>query len=332
MKLFPVRSIVWLSLLVLWASLSETEANNPDVCQDEKFVGDLQPFPELGDYVELDAVIDKFLCLLYPTNVLNCTWSFHTLQKATQLSVYISVCDNERAVHSLNYPSAERVGSRSLALREHEVLYVILQFNVTLHDMWTVYTYTYNMAMLEVLPPPQNISASVKHGDLLVTWDLPSSRVDSNPLCFEYQLDMGDQERAKNVINQLSYTELNADPSHTYSVRMRVRNIDLCQENPQWSDWSHAVTVEQSVFKLNTLVIISISLGIPMIFLAVLLLVRYQRVSEVLFPPIPRPPLKYIYFLEKNDTFNFFRPAPSPEPVEEITEVEDTEQSSGKTF
>lgn len=141
--------------------------------------------------VELEAVIHNFLCLLYPTNILNCSWSFHTLQKAAQLTVYIryflkhffsisnaflqrsfgrtyelfwacislslsvcssSICDNERAVHALNYSSAERVGSRSLALREHEVSYVILQFNATLHDTWTLYTYTYNMAMLGNTP------------------------------------------------------------------------------------------------------------------------------------------------------------------------------------
>lgn len=310
--------------------LTETEANNQDVCQDEKFIADLQV--SSSQDVELEAVIHNFLCLLYPTNILNCSWSFHTLQKAAQLTVYISICDNERAVHALNYSSAERVGSRSLALREHEVSYVILQFNATLHDTWTLYTYTYNMAMLEVLSPPQNISASIKDGDLLVTWGLPFSRIGSNPTCFEYQLDMGDQEKLKSLTNQLLYIEGNADPGRTYSVRMRARKIDSCQENPQWSDWSHTVTVEQSVYKLNTLVIISISLGIPMIFLAVLLLVRYQRVSEILFPPIPRPPPKYIYFLEKNDTFNFFHPAPPPEPVEEITEVEDTEQNPGKTF
>lgn len=45
----------------------------------------------------------------------------------------------------------------------------------------------------EVLSPPRNISASVKDGDLLVTWDLPRSRADYNPSCFEYQLDFGEQ-------------------------------------------------------------------------------------------------------------------------------------------
>lgn len=45
----------------------------------------------------------------------------------------------------------------------------------------------------EVLSPPHNISASVKEGNLLVSWSLPYSKVSSNTWCFEYQLDLGDQ-------------------------------------------------------------------------------------------------------------------------------------------
>lgn len=59
-----------------------------------------------------------------------------------------SICDDERAVDSLQHSSEERDGSRSLTLHEYGRLYVILQFNITLHDKWTVYTYTYNMDML----------------------------------------------------------------------------------------------------------------------------------------------------------------------------------------
>lgn len=92
------------------------------------------------------------------------------------------------------------------------------------------------------------------------------------------------------------------------------------------------------------------------------------RVTKVLFPPIPRPPPKYKYFLEKSDTFNvstlwtvntqdhishtfsnhkdvciqslkalfpvlccqFFYSTPSAKPEEVITEVEDTGKNPGK--
>lgn len=275
---------------------------------------------------------DGFRCLFSPTNTLDCSWSLDTLQKDAQLFVHLSICDDDRAVHYPNTSSEERVGSMSLTLREHEELYVILHFNITLHDAWTLYTSTYDMEMLEVLPPPQNIYISVRDGGLLVTWALPQSRVRVNPSCFEYQLDMGDQEKPKDLTDRLSYTEPNVDPHCTYSVRMRTRKRGVCQESSQWSDWSPVVTGEQSVHKLNLLVILSMSLGISIILLSVLLLLRHQRVAKVLFPPIPRPPLKYKGFLEKSDTFNFFHPVPPAEPVEEITEVEDTEQKPEKTL
>ncbi|XP_049454089.1 granulocyte-macrophage colony-stimulating factor receptor subunit alpha-like isoform X2 [Epinephelus fuscoguttatus] len=242
MELLPLYPILWSGLLVLCASQSETEANSQDVCQLEKIHGDIYPesTSKEGHYVEEPEVNDNFHCLLYPTNTLNCSWSFHTLQKDTQLFVHISICDDERIVCSLNASPGERVGSSSLHLHKHGS-HVILRFNLTLHHEWTVYTCAYDMDMIEVLSPPQNISASVKDGDLLVTWDLPHSRANSNPSCFEYQLDMGDQERPRNVTERLSYTEPNANPTCTYSVRMRARKKSDCQEATQWSDWSHAI-------------------------------------------------------------------------------------------
>uniref|UniRef100_UPI0037E93F66 interleukin-13 receptor subunit alpha-1-like n=1 Tax=Semicossyphus pulcher TaxID=241346 RepID=UPI0037E93F66 len=341
MKRFTVTPVLWASLLVLWSSqtetcryVTETEANSADVCQDAGYPGDLSPWNSSvqGHYVEKDAIVDtNFLCVLYPTNILNCSWWFHNLQNDTQLSVSISICDDETTVHSLNQVSEERVQSMSLTLCEHESLNVVLLFNITLRDRWTVYTYVFDMLMLEVLSPPQNISASFKDGGLLVTWSLPHSRESLKPSCFEYQLDLGDQESLTHLKDKLFHMEPNADQSHSYRVRIRTRQAADCQENSKWSEWSNTVTAERTD-KLSFLVIISISLGIPMILLALLLLVRYQRVSEVLFPPIPHPPQKYKNFLEKNDTFTFFHPTPSAEPGEEITEVEDAEQIPGKTF
>ncbi|XP_029309512.1 cytokine receptor-like factor 2 [Cottoperca gobio] len=332
MKLFPVHPILWSCFLFLCASRSETKANSPDVCQEEEDSGSITVHSCSVEehYVEEEEVDENFHCRLYPTNILNCSWSFPTLHKDAQFFVNISICDDKRTVQAPNLSSEERVGSMSLILHVHEMLHLILRFNITLHDRWTVYTITYNIDMLEVLSPPPNISASVKDGDLVVTWGLPHSRADTNPECFEYQLAMADQERPKSLTNQ-SYTEPNVDPTCTHSVKIRTRKKNDCQEHSQWSDWSPIVTVQQSIYKLNTLVIISISLGIPMILLAVLLLVRQQRLYDVLFPPIPHPPPKYKYFLEKNDTFNLFHPAPSAEAAEEITQVEDMEQKRTPT-
>lgn len=45
----------------------------------------------------------------------------------------------------------------------------------------------------EVLSPPSNISASVKDGNLLVTWEPPVGRIAENPECFQYELALDDQ-------------------------------------------------------------------------------------------------------------------------------------------
>ncbi|XP_018532967.1 uncharacterized protein LOC108883890 isoform X2 [Lates calcarifer] len=237
------------------------------------------------------------------------------------------ICDGEIGVDSLS--SVERVGSTSLTLQQHDFQSVTLKFNMSWHDGWKVYTYIYEKPELEVLSPPVNVSATVQDGHLLVTWN-PSCQASSQ--CSEYQLDLGDQEIHEPLKDQTSFTRMNADPTRTYRVRMRTRKNKTCFGSDQWSEWTPTITVEQSVYKLNTLLIVSISLGIPMILLAVILLVRHQRVSELLFPPIPRPPPKYIYFLEKSDPLSFFHPALPPKAEEEITEVEDTEYNPGKTM
>nr|XP_020479734.1 uncharacterized protein LOC109974072 [Monopterus albus] len=327
MKQFPVHPVTWSTFLVLFAS--QCESNIPGICHkdwcpDELCVEDSShPIDCQSDTADVN---ECFTCLLYPAEILNCSWAFHTLQKDTQLSVHISICEGEQTAQAFSRLSEERVGSWSTILPEHEGhQFVIVQFNMTLHDNWTAYTYTYEPEKQEVLSPPPNLSASVKDGDLLVTWDLPHSHFTSKDDCFDYQLDLGDQESLRNLTNQRSYTLHNADPAYTYRVRIRTMKNNLCIQWPHWSDWSHTVIVEQSVYKLNTLVILSVSFVIPMILLAVLLLVCHQRVFKLLFPPIPRPPPKYIQFLQKNDTFNFFHPAHLSKAEEEITQVEDTE-------
>ncbi|XP_034469677.1 uncharacterized protein LOC117778300 [Hippoglossus hippoglossus] len=324
--------VLWSSFLVLWPSQGAMEGINQDICQGEEpnevlyvahfMNSSLQEEEEL-DLTEVD---ETFICLLYPTNLLNCSWSFLTLEKDMQLSVSISVCHDNTTVQSRSQSPVERVGSRSLVLQQHEKIKVVLQFNMSQHDKWRVYTYTYDTDTLEVLSPP-SISAAFKDGELLVKW------AQSSPMCFEYQLDLGNQEPPKQLTSQQSYTELSTDPTFTYRVRMRTRKLAICILT-QWSEWSPTVTVEPSgePDKLNTLSIISISFGIPMILLALLLLVRHQRVSKLLFPPIPQPPPKYIYFLEENDTFNFFHPVLPSKAEEEITKVEEEEENPLKTF
>lgn len=60
------------------------------------------------------------------------------------LSAHTSVCDNETLFWALNTTTEERVGSASFILRDIDVSYVVLQFNLTLQGNWAVYTKVYD--------------------------------------------------------------------------------------------------------------------------------------------------------------------------------------------
>ncbi|KAI4795574.1 hypothetical protein KUCAC02_029798 [Chaenocephalus aceratus] len=142
------------------------------------------------------------------------------MSRDTQLFVNISICAGNKSVQSPDLSSEEKVGSRSLALHGHKMSHLILHFNFTLRDDWTVYVSKYDLNMLGVKRGPvstPNISASIKDGGLLVTWGAAHSRADTDPYCFEYQLDMGDQETPKQFSDQLSYREPHVDPLHLQS-------------------------------------------------------------------------------------------------------------------
>lgn len=319
MKVLPVLPLLWPSLLVLLVSYNETEGNNADICGYDIDSKQIATTPE--DSAKREDV-EAFDCLLYQSNTLNCSWSF---QRTSQLAVYISICNNDD-VESLHHASTEKVGSFVWNVTDIKLSKVVLQFNLT-HE-WTVYHFVYGMEDLDVLSPPRNIQASVEDGHLRVTWDLPHTRLPYHPDCFEYQLDMGNS--VLNLRNQISYRVKILNLDHTYSLRMRTRN--RFSKWQRWSDWGQprkrqeqdpSKTEEPRVHKISPLVIILLSLGIPMVLLAVLLFMRHHRVMEQLFPPIPRPPRKYKHYLEKSDAFIFFPPSAPSKNEEEIMEVED---------
>ncbi|KAM9323523.1 interleukin-5 receptor subunit alpha-like [Pholidichthys leucotaenia] len=317
MKPFPLQPVLWSSLLFLWLSHNEVEGHGLDICSQEIDEGQ-------------DPDGDKpLVCLIYPTNKLNCSWSLNPSENYTQFSVDFSFCDEELETnHSVSKTFVERVGSKSVILPEN-VSSIVIHLNMFLNGSWTSEAHRYEKILIELLSSPPNFSASIQNGSLMVSWAQPYHAEISNKDCFAYQLDLGDQGQPKNLDGKLSYVEHNVEPTYTYSMRIRTRVKTNCWGCQHWSEWSPTIVVEQSVDKLNLLVIVSIALGIPMILLALVLLVRYQRLSEVLFPPIPQPPSKYKYFLEKTDTF--FHPVQPAKPEEEITEVEDAEQSPKKS-
>lgn len=59
-----------------------------------------------------------------------------------------SICDRETLVQSLNHATNGSVGSASFVLQNVDVLYGVLQFNITLQGSWTVYTHIYDKLKL----------------------------------------------------------------------------------------------------------------------------------------------------------------------------------------
>ncbi|XP_024129578.1 uncharacterized protein LOC112147428 isoform X2 [Oryzias melastigma] len=312
------------SFLLLLASQSVSEENFPAICEeygtDHFFV--INSIGE-SDVFENKNAEHTVTCLLYQSDELNCSWSFHRSKKETEMSLSISVCNYEELVKSLAPKTVETTGSFSLIINSKNMEHVNLCFNVSLQNEWTIYYHSFEKRRLTVLPSPY-VSALIKDGHLQISWEIPGMQHPEH--CYDFQLDMGDQ-KPKNLTGKLSYTEPNADPSFTYRLRMRTKMSDLCAEYSPWSEWSPIFTLEKTN-KISPQVIVLISLGIPMILLPVLLLLRHQRLSKLLFPPIPRPPQKYQSFLEKNDPPSFSCPAPPAKQEEEITEVEDVDPSS----
>ncbi|XP_029971128.1 uncharacterized protein LOC115405633 [Salarias fasciatus] len=323
-----MKLLLWSSLLVLWVLQTGTEENTSNICLETSEQSGIHVETATEeDYVDENDVSETFVCLLHPSDELNCSWSFHTLQRDDQLSVQIRVCNGSEEVQSLKEESVKRDGWASLDIPDPEDNFVVLQFNMTLHGEWKAYTYKYDKDKLDLLSPPSNISVSVENDTLFITWGLPSSRGTYHARCFEYQLNMGDQFEWQNedepiIDGQQSYKKSNADPAHAHRLRMRARVSDSCSGCSEWSDWSHDVVVKQPLHTFNLVAVVLLSLGMHLVLLAVLLFLRRRRVCDVLFPPIPRPPLKYKYFLEKSDAFQFFDLAVPARPEEEVTEVE----------
>ncbi|KAF7223000.1 interleukin-13 receptor subunit alpha-1 isoform X1 [Nothobranchius furzeri] len=344
MELLPALPICWYCLLVLLVSRHETEAVLSDVClldNDDVF---LLNSTGLDEVVGITNFKESFACVLYPSDLLNCSWSFLTLEKDTHLSIVMSECKEDTLVDLESKLSVPRVGFWVLNMSQKD--HVIVCFNMTKDVEWMVNIRRYEMDLIRPLSPPTNVCASIEGTHLYISWNLPDSNNIANPDCFEYQLDLGEQvghqnseelhksdpteieEDLRMLTGTLQYVELNAASSRSYRVRIRTRTSQYCHGYQHWSQWSPTVSLaaEEPWYTLDPLVIVAICLGIPMILLAVLLMVRHQRLTSILFPPIPRPPPQYKYFLEKGDPVCFYPSVPEKHE-EEITEVEDAEQN-----
>ncbi|CAB1326557.1 unnamed protein product [Coregonus sp. 'balchen'] len=325
-----------------------------DPCQDDDMDGEMvyqrdsygvMQLVQREDYEKTCNLSDSGLahCLIYPTNQLNCSWKFHGLPNDRQSYASVFVCRETERISNVDCVTeaiggqgaqggtgnADRVvGHVSAGCQgsvDNSVTSVILTFNVSRPDVWCIYTHKYHTRDIDVLRPPTNITAWIREGVLLVQWGLPSSRFSTKPSCFHYQLQINGQ--VSDLEERLTYSETNADPTHSYDVRMRVRKSSYCRGSQHWSSWSNTIKVApfESPNQLNSLVVAAIALGIPMILLSLLLLIRLQR--ERLFPHIPGPPLKIKHLLERDDQFQFVPQALPSKCVEEITVVEEAKET-----
>ncbi|KAJ0011853.1 hypothetical protein NQD34_012828 [Periophthalmus magnuspinnatus] len=293
--------VAWFSLLMFGCMYTGLEATVTDLCGDDaKDPGEiiiiLQSSPTNTFHKQIDISSTNFNCLLYPTHEVNCSWAFQSLEKTANITTTVSICHGGKTVQTLE--SKTSIGSNSI-LFEKSVTHLILQFNISLHSQWDVYYYKYESESIEVLPPPLNVQGIFKDSDLLITWDPPVCQIHCGVGSLEYELFINDQEKLKYVKSQLYYTEPNVDPTQSYTVTIRTRIREFYHGSCHWSDWSQPVTIK-ATFQLNAEVIIAISVGIPMILLA-LLLVVCQRLSKRLFPPIPSPAPRYMHVLQNND-------------------------------
>ncbi|KAK7945088.1 hypothetical protein WMY93_000816 [Mugilogobius chulae] len=223
------------------------------------------------------------------------------LGNGSQININMSIYSHETVQ---TWESKASVGSISGYINK-SITYVILDFHIVLHDQWAVFCYKYENETIEILPPLQTFKDYLK---TIVCW-------------LQFELRTRDEEDVKHVESELSYTEPNVDLTASYTVRIRTRINEDCLGSYQWSDWSPSVSIHPNTTQtdiynpLNAEMILAISLGTPMILLALLLLVC-QRLSKRLFPPIASPPPRYLHFLQNNDYF--VSPDLAMNPDEEI--------------
>lgn len=343
MQYTPVCIVFWTYALILCAhsssckgSVTHAQDEMQDDCDDffkvkqlqNQSSGEMYEEKECIDFDdEDDDLIKSVSCLIYPGNIVNCCVSPFCVSECRQtFTASVTVCGNSEQNSIMACLAASEVTEVRIECQgkvEDYVSSVILLVNVSFPQ--TLYHFKYEYKDIEVLRPPPDISVSAGGGALLVTWNVPFSRSSNQAHCFDYQLKINNQTRT--IMGKLNYTEPNRDPALGYNVTMRTKTNSGCPGSSHWSEWSDIVGLEPSPlpYELNYLVIVCISLGIPMVLLALLLLVRPQRVIKLIFPPIPHPPLKIKHLLDKDAGIEF--PSTVQTYMEDITNVDHIEET-----
>ncbi|XP_076159411.1 interleukin-5 receptor subunit alpha-like [Alosa pseudoharengus] len=252
-------------------------------------------------------------CIVDKQNNLNFSWDSSDRPEHPQYSISYLFCGEGQEVLERHKKHVQ--GPFYHTLIPDQTYHIILQLNVSYPDKWYIQTQKWEICNVEKLGPLQ-INATIQSNQLYLEWDLPKSTFTNNTKCFEYELKVNDEVRIFEEL--LKYTEPNLDPTQKYKILMRVKTASHCCDSLFWSDWTVLDLDKSAEVPFHTSVIIAIVLGLPMILLAILLLCKFQRVFDKLFPPVPGPSIKIKGLLEKDIISQII----SHKCVEEVTEVE----------
>ncbi|XP_066506089.1 interleukin-5 receptor subunit alpha-like [Hoplias malabaricus] len=256
--------------------------------------------PGFGDYE------DNLTCSISKSSQISCSWITHALPKDAQHSASYQL--RGYGYHSSIYHFSCSLNSEKQRVECYGQInaseYALVQVNISTSSHWLLICQLFQLGVIEILDPPEIGSVLINATELEIKWSLPKSSGSKDKSdCFEYELKINDEVIHILPNKNLTYTKQNIDLARSYIVQIRTKMHYSCHISEQWSDWSKAKVVNpvENPYKLNVHVILCIAFVLPMILLALLLLCKFQRLSDKLFPSIPSPSLKVKTLLEKGN-------------------------------
>ncbi|XP_026865814.2 interleukin-5 receptor subunit alpha-like [Electrophorus electricus] len=261
--------------------------------------------------------VDDISCMIYKSEHINCSWSTQTLPKTAQYSASFRFeCkDVDHPLHCLQDTAKESIECQSNFSIHSDMLVLV---NISMPGHWFALEKAFYIEYIEKLDPPEITTALNQPGYLEINWSMPKNIKNLNDWCFTYEIKINNE--TVQLTHRLAYNKTKIDPTKCYRIQMRTKVGDDCAEAKYWSEWSAVVEVgpSENPHQLNIVMIASIVFVLPMVLLALLLVCKFQRLSEKLFPSVPTPSGNVKMLLERDD-FSHVMP---PKHVEWMSEGE----------
>ncbi|KAF5901392.1 interleukin-5 receptor subunit alpha-like isoform X1, partial [Clarias magur] len=277
-----------------------------DICSDQNKCTPERQTNDLVNHKNSNISINPFdiPCIIVHANVLSCSWSIDGVPDDVQYSASFRISE-EHSLNCISEASKKLVECQSQLWGDDSEDTIVVKVNVSMDGYWCIICQNYDPVEIEKLDPPQNITTLIKSTNLEIQWVEPRSLNFDNPWCFEYELKINDE--LISLVDKLEYNITNFEPTTKYTIKMRVRQGSNCggTDTSPWSDWSQPVEINPSnqpgSQEVNIGVIAAIAFVLPMVLLAILLICKFQRLFEKVFPSIPNPSKNVQMLLEKND-------------------------------